>query len=196
MKPSFGETLRNERIRKGLSQQQLADKVNVERSTIASWETSRRMPDFTMLKMLSDIFGIAPEVLLGTAESEKAKPVVIMVDNEKVILNGGIPLLKKLMPNAEILGFLKPSVAVDYAKAHKVALAFLDIELGMSSGLDLCRELIKINSTTNVVYLTAYMEYSFDAWATGACGFLLKPLSAEAVKEQLSRLRYPIRGLG
>ena len=195
MKRSFGETLRNERIRKGLSQQQLADKVNVERSTIAGWETNRRMPDFAMLKILSDVLGIAPEVLLGSTESEKTKPIVIMVDNERVNLNGGIHLLKKLMPNAEIIGFLKPSVALDYAKTHKVALAFLDIELGMTSGLDLCRELLKANSTTNVVYLTAYMEYSFDAWATGACGFLLKPLSAESVKEQLSRLRYPVRGL-
>ena len=49
---------------------------------------------------------------------------------------------------------------------------------------------------TNVVFLTAYAEYSFDAWDTGACGFLLKPLSAQSVRGQLGRLRYPVRGLG
>ena len=76
-----------------------------------------------------------------------------------------------------------------------MALAFLDIELGRTSGLDLCRELLEIRPHTNVIYLTAYREYAFDAWKTGACGFLLKPLETETVRAQLSRLRYPVKGL-
>ncbi|MBR5718625.1 MAG: response regulator, partial [Clostridia bacterium] len=67
---------------------------------------------------------------------------------------------------------------------------FLDIEMGSVSGLDVCRELLKINPHTNVVYLTAYREYSFDAWDTGACGFMLKPIKPEDVKKQLKKLRY------
>ena len=55
---------------------------------------------------------------------------------------------------------------------------------------------MEINPQINVVYLTAYQEYSFDAWSTGACGFMLKPLTAEGVRDQFSRLRYPIGGLG
>jgi DNA-binding LytR/AlgR family response regulator len=46
-----------------------------------------------------------------------------------------------------------------------------------------------------VIYLTAFREYAFDAWDTGACGYLLKPLETEAVRAQLSRLRYPVKGL-
>ena len=47
-----------------------------------------------------------------------------------------------------------------------------------------------------MIYLTAYREYSFDAWETGACGFLLKPLTVEKVKNSLKLLRYPVYGLG
>ena len=72
-----------------------------------------------------------------------------------------------------------------------MALAFLDIELGKTSGLDLCRALLDINPRTNVIYLTAYIEYSFDAWSTGASGFMLKPLTPEGVRAQLKNLRYP-----
>ena len=36
--------------------------------------------------------------------------------------------------------------------------------MGKTSGLDLCRTLLAINPRTNVVYLTAHIEYSFDAW--------------------------------
>jgi DNA-binding LytR/AlgR family response regulator len=67
----------------------------------------------------------------------------------------------------------------------------LDIELGTASGLELCRRLLEINPCTNVVFLTAYADYSLDAWKTEASGFMLKPLTTEGVREQLKKLRYP-----
>jgi len=39
--------------------------------------------------------------------------------------------------------------------------------------------------------LTAYVDYSFDAWSTGASGFMLKPITREGVLAQLKNLRYP-----
>ena len=41
---------------------------------------------------------------------------------------------------------------------------------------------------------TAYPDYSLDAWKTGASGFLVKPLTVEAIRRRLSALRYPIGG--
>ena len=67
--------------------------------------------------------------------------------------------------------------------------------MGKSNGLDICHELLQINPRTNVIFLTSYIDYSFDAWKTGACGFLMKPLTEEKVKKQLSLLRYPFGGV-
>ena len=92
-----------------------------------------------------------------------------------------------------IMGFTKPAEAIEYAKINRIALAILDIEIGIASGLDLCRTLLEINPRTNVVFLTAYPDYSLDAWNTDACGFMVKPLTPEGVKEQLKKLRYPLR---
>ena len=75
-------------------------------------------------------------------------------------------------------------------------MAVLDIELGTASGLDLCHTLIEINPQTNIVFLTAYPDYSLDAWKTEASGFMLKPLIKENVEEQLKKLRYPFSGGG
>ena len=177
-----------------MSQHHLADKLHVDRSTVASWEIGRRVPDANMIARIAEELDIPVDTLIGEEEQQK-KPIIIMVDDEKIILGGGIPILRSIMPNAEIIGFTKPSDAIDFAKTNRVCLAFLDIEMGKISGLDVCRELLKIDKKTNVIYLTAYMDYSFDAWATGASGFLLKPLKADAVKAQLSLLRYPVRGL-
>ena len=94
------------------------------------------------------------------------------------------------MPNAIITGFTKPSESIKFASGNRIALAFLDIELGKTNGFELCRTLLEINPRTNIVFLTAYVEYALDAWSTGASSFTLKPLTAEGVREQLDKLRY------
>jgi two-component SAPR family response regulator len=114
-----------------------------------------------------------------------------MVDDRKLVLTGSLPALEEAMPYATVTGFTRPLEAVEYARANRVSLAFLDIELGKTSGLELCRTLLDINPRTNVVYLTAYDEYALDAWGTGASGFMLKPITPEGVRAQLENLRHP-----
>lgn len=189
----FSETLRKLRTEKGLSQQSLADKVFVTRPTVARWESGSRLPDAVMITRLSEILEVDVNVLLLAAAESDESPNVIMVDDRKLILTGGLPVLEEVIPNATVTGFTEAEEAIEYAKKNRVALAFLDIELRETTGLELCSALLDINPRTNVVYLTAYSNYAFDAWSTGASGFMLKPITPEGVREQLKNLRYPFR---
>ena len=189
----FADTLKRLRIEKGLSQIQLGKQMSVSNSTIARWENGSRLPDFAMLSRLAEVLGVDVNVLLNSAAQSDERPNVIMVDDVKPIVKGGVSMLQEVMPNAAVTGFTKAADAIEYARANRVALAFLDIELGGASGLGLCRTLLEINPRTNVVFLTGYREYSFDAWKTGACGFMLKPLTPDSIREQLTKLRYPFR---
>lgn len=188
----FAETLRKLREEKGLSQKQLGKIMFVNHSTIARWENGSRLPDAAMILRIADTLGADVNTLLRLAAQSEESPNVIMVDDSKVILSEGISVLSEVLPNAAITGFIWPQEAIEYAKANRVALAVLDIELGNASGLDLCKTLIELNPRMNVVFLTAYPDYSLDAWKTDAVGFLLKPLTPEGVKEQLKKLRYPL----
>lgn len=191
----LGETLRWLRIKKGLTQQQLANKLHIERTSLANWETGRRFPDVSKVSQIADALDVSPSVLLSPAEDLHDSPNIILVDDERIILNECLSVLQEAAPGAAITGFTSPSGARTYAKNHPLDAAFLDIDLGMTSGLDLCRDLLRIRPRTNVVYLTGYKEYSYEAWDTGACGFLLKPLIVEDVRRQFSNLRYPVIGL-
>ena len=187
----FAETLKRLRTERGLSQRELAEQVFVTRPTVNRWENGSRLPDAAMLSRLSRCLDVDVNTLLSaTMESDEA-PNVILVDDRKIFLTGGLPVLEAVMPSATVTGFTRPSEAIEYAKANRVALAFLDIEMGKASGLELCRTLLQINPRTNVVYLTAYGNYALDAWGTGASGFMLKPITPEGVQEQLMNLRYP-----
>ena len=187
----FAETLKKLRTNKGLSQRELAMRMYVTRSTVARWENGSRLPDAVMISRLSQCLGVDVNKLLSAAAESDDAPNVIMVDDRKIFLSGALPILEEVLPGATIMGFARPSEAIEYARANRVALAFLDIEMGNTSGLDLCRTLLALNPRTNVVFLTAHIEYSFDAWRTGASGFLLKPVTPEAVRAQLKHLRYP-----
>ncbi len=191
MKLLFAETLRKLRIDKGLSQRELAERMFVTRPTVSRWENGNRLPDAAMVSRLSQCLDVDINTLLSVSEESEESPNVIMVEDRKIILNGALPVLETVLPNTTVIGFTRPSEAIEYAEKNWVALAFLDIELGKLSGMDLCRRLLEINPRTNVVFLTAYSSYSLDAWNTGACGFMLKPITPEGVQEQLKRLRFP-----
>ena len=192
----FAETLRKVREEKGISQRKLGKQMFVNHSTIARWESGARLPDITMIPRLAGCLGVDANMLFQLAAQSEESPNVIMVDDNSLILTDSLNVLSEVMPNATITGFIWPLEAIEYARMNRVALAVLDIELGTASGLDLCRTLLEINPHTNIVFLTAYADYSLDAWKTEACGFLLKPLTPEDVKEQLNRLRYPFSAGG
>ena len=187
----FADTLKKLRAEKGLSQNDIAKRMYVTHATVSRWENGSRLPDAVMISRLAGVLGVDVNILLSALTQSNEYPNVIMVDDNNIILNGSLPILEEVMPNASVTGFIDPSDAVEYAKTNRIALAFLDIEMGIVSGLDVCRELLEINPRTNVVYLTAYSGYSLDAWSTGASGFMLKPLTPEGIREQLKNLRYP-----
>lgn len=191
MNTLFARTLRKLREERGLSQKQLGEKMFVNHSTVARWENSSRLPDAIMITRLAKCLGVETNELFSLAAQSEESPNVIIVDDSKVILADCLRVLGEVMTNATITGFIWPMEAIEYAKKNRVALAILDIELGTSSGLDLCKTLLEINSRTNIVFLTAYADYSLDAWKTEASGFMLKPLTTEDVREQLKKLRYP-----
>ncbi len=191
MNTLFAETLKKLRTEKRLSQRELAERMYVTRTSVVRWENGSRLPDAAMILRLAEALDADINILFNAAAQSDESPNVIMVDDNKIILTGGLPILEEAMPNATVTGFTKPMDAIQYVKNNRVALAFLDIEIGRFSGLDICREILKINPRTNVVYLTAYPSYAFDAWDTGACGFMLKPITAEGVRNQLKKLRFP-----
>ena len=191
MKHTFGEALLAARKQKGLSQQEFADSLPVSRSSVANWEADRRLPNATIIAKIAKILDVEVAELLDAANEEDVHPNVIILDDNKIILTGGTPIIQKALPNANVVGFNKPSEAIKYTQENHVSLAFLDIELGIANGINICNTILKNNPHMNVIFLTAYPEYSIDAWKTEASGFMVKPITLEGVKEQLKKLRHP-----
>ena len=62
------DVIQNLRIKAGLSQDELAGKVFVTRQAVSRWETGETVPGTQTLKLLSNLFGVSINTLLGSPE--------------------------------------------------------------------------------------------------------------------------------
>ena len=187
---SFAETLKNIRTEKGLSQQQLASKLFVDRSSVAKWENGSRFPDAIIISRIAKVLDVDVSLLLESASVDAEAMNVIVVDDENILLAGAVQVITEVLPEASVTGFTNAAEAMDFFRNNRISLAFLDIELGKVNGLTLCNELLEINPLATVIFFTSYPDYALKAWDTRASGFLVKPLTVESVSEQLEKLRF------
>lgn len=64
-KKEIGKTLRSFRRKKGLTQEEVAKRINTTKQCISSWESDRTQPDNDMLDALASIYGCTSDALLG-----------------------------------------------------------------------------------------------------------------------------------
>ena len=63
-----------ERIKMGLTQEELAKRINVSTSTISLYETGARVPNITIIEKLCSVFHVSIDHLTGYAEDEPPEP--------------------------------------------------------------------------------------------------------------------------
>ena len=69
---NLGEKLLNLRKAKNLTQDDVAEKLNVTRQTVSKWETNQSTPDFDKILPLCELYGISPtELLTGKKEEQE-----------------------------------------------------------------------------------------------------------------------------
>jgi len=109
MKETFGQRFIRLRKNKGLTQDDIANKVNISPQAVSKWENDISLPDITVLPLLADIFNITIDELLGRQEVETKllsddekkdvnkmmlKIIVNSSDGDKIRVNVPISLLK------------------------------------------------------------------------------------------------------
>lgn len=79
----LAENLKNARISKGLTQQQVADALGITKSTYSGYELGRREPDAIKLTKLSRLLGTSGDVLLETGLGEDANKKIPQTPSKK-----------------------------------------------------------------------------------------------------------------
>ena len=75
MQHSIGKTIKELRKNRGLTQEELAEKIGVTAQAISKWENESGMPDLSQIVPLAHIFGVSTDTLLGTGDTNKNEDV-------------------------------------------------------------------------------------------------------------------------
>ena len=114
--------------------------------------------------------------------------IALCVDDEPIMLT----LLQKAVEASpdveEAYAFGKAGDALAWAQTHHFDVAFLDVELHGLNGTELARRLREKSPYLPIIFCTGYAEYALDAYRLHADGYLLKPIHAEDVQNELDRL--------
>lgn len=68
---TFGERLKQAREESGYTQEQVADNLNIGRSTLANYEVNRTEPNLENLAKLADFYYVSADWLIGTKGANK-----------------------------------------------------------------------------------------------------------------------------
>lgn len=68
---TIGDRIKQERIKLNLTQEMLAQKLNVTRSVVANWEINRVVPDALEINELANLFNVCSDYILGRSDKSQ-----------------------------------------------------------------------------------------------------------------------------
>lgn len=118
---------------------------------------------------------------------------IIIADDEPLALEMACEAVREVCPDANLYSFGKPSKLLEFAKETTCKIAFLDICMRGTSGIEVAKQLKELTPDINIIFVTGYDEYTGDAMAMHASGYIEKPVTAEKVRKEMEDLRYPLQ---
>ena len=115
---------------------------------------------------------------------------ILIVDDEELARTR----LKRMLDTLEyhdITEAKDSEEAMSLCNQEHFDLAFLDINMPKSSGIELGYELKYLSPEIGIIFQTAYEEHALKAFDIGAVGYLVKPYSIEDLKKSMQRVTTP-----
>lgn len=82
---NIGRQIREHRLRVGLTQEKLAERLNLSAQAISKWENGSTLPDITLLPEISSIFGVTIDELFDCPEEMHLNRIEAMLEREPLL---------------------------------------------------------------------------------------------------------------
>lgn len=117
---------------------------------------------------------------------------IVCVDDYPIMLKGISSNIRQILPDAVIGVFPNASEALAYVRQNGCDVLLTEIELGGVDGLTLAKEIKKLNSKVNIIFLTVCdeKEHAKEVMRIKPSGYLVKPATKEQLELELKNLRY------
>ena len=113
----------------------------------------------------------------------------IVVDDEIYMLETLEEAVRDSSDIDQVECFSSCSAALAYATENPIDIAFLDINMRGIGGLGLAEKLMELHPRCKIVFCTGYSEYAVSAFQLHVSGYLMKPITAEAVQKEIDHIK-------
>lgn len=115
--------------------------------------------------------------------------IALAVDDERAMLNALTKAISVSPDIDEVVEFNVCSQALEWVQDNTIDIAFLDISMRGMGGLALAEKLLELQPDCKIVFCTGYSEYAVDAFKIHVSGYLMKPISAQAVQGEIDHIK-------
>ena len=113
----------------------------------------------------------------------------LAVDDEELMLHALVRAISASPDIKDVIKFSNAENALDYVKENYIDVAFLDINMRGMGGIALAEKIIELQPNSKIVFCTGYEEYAIPAFKIHASGYLMKPISAEDVQNEIDNIK-------
>lgn len=84
---NFGNNLKTLRLREGMTQANLAQKLGITKSVISAYETGLRLPSYDVLIHIAKLFKVSTDYLLGIENKQEIDLSGLSAEENDALLN-------------------------------------------------------------------------------------------------------------
>ena len=115
--------------------------------------------------------------------------IAIAVDDERPMLQALTEAVSASPDIRQVHSFGSCSAALAWLETGNADVAFLDINMRGMGGLALAEKISQLQTSCKIVFCTGYEQYALDAIRLHCSGYLIKPITAEAVQKELDHIK-------
>lgn len=122
---TVGSTIRELRKNKNLTQEELAEAINVTPQAISKWENNIGLPDISQIIPLATFFGVSTDIILGIAENNRNKEITEILNacNDRKLkkddINSWLLIQEAIKKYPSNLDLLQESIEYGIALSYK-----------------------------------------------------------------------------
>lgn len=113
----------------------------------------------------------------------------IAVDDEPLMLYALSKAVKASPDITSVAEFGSCNEALEWVRNNPIDVAFLDINMRGMGGLSLAQKIMEMQPECKIVFCTGYEKYAVAAIKLRVSGYLMKPVSAEDVQEEIDYIK-------
>lgn len=85
--------------------------------------------------------------------------------------------------------YSNPKHLIDYAENHHIDVVFMDVQMPGISGFDLAEQLLKIQPSLHIVFVTAYEKNAVENFKAKALDYILKPIQEKNLSLLINQIK-------